>query len=244
MADGKPEINADKTELAADSPEAVQKSAMEHALNDVQSDSTVSGAKSGDSSAAGKLGLPSIDIGMHESIHAGVEAGAQGVKGGAAALAHEIGQAAMEGAKGGATIAHHEAGHAAVEAAVGAAKGGAAVGEKATKSGEQTNKDSNPQDGSENPPDRNEVLNDLEKWINDQGSNLNQKELADKLVEFAKDSEFQWNAMREMGADDTVDSDTFQTYSRFTDLLMNKLTDQGERDRIKDQIPWVLRPGE
>ncbi len=237
MADGNLESNAAPKEFAAEGAEAVGKSAMEHALNDVRSESTVSGAKSGtDTKPPG--GLPTIDIAMHEKAHAELDP-STGAKTDSTTAAHEAAHGAIEGAgKGGAGAA--KAGEAAAAA-------GAGIGEAAGKLGEKTNEsEKTKQEEIENdiPENRLDVLNDLEKWINDQGANLNQKELADKFVEFAKTSEHQWNAMRDAGYGEIADPDQTATYSKFTNLLFDKLTDQGERDRIKHQIPWVLRPGE
>lgn len=237
MADGNLETNAAPKEFADESAEAVGKSAMEHALNDVLSDSTVSGAKSGtDTKAPG--GLPSIDIAMHEKTHAEVDPSA-GAKTDSTTSAHEAAHGVVEGA-GKLAEGAAKAGEAA------AAAGAAGIGAAGGKLAERINSEKTNQQDVENdiPEARGEVLDQLEKWVNDQGANLNQRELADKLLEFAQTSEHQWNAMREAGYEDNADSDQMNTYSKFTNLLFDKLTDQGERDRIKDQIPWVLRPGE
>ena len=214
---------------------AVGESAMDKAREEVQSDSTTSNtAKSSDSKPGSNLGLPFVDFAMHEAAHAGGKAGAEAVASGVK------GAAESAGAKAGAEAA----GQAAVEGASMGAKGGAALGEK---TGVEADKEKNasPEDQVDLPPSRSEVMDDLKKWVDAQGANLNQKELADKLLEFAKTSDMQWNSMLEMDDDrGAVDKDTYETYSKFTDLLMDKLTDQGEMNRIKDQIPWTLRPGE
>lgn len=230
MADGNIEQNKAAAELAPEGAEAVGNAAMEKALNDVRSDNTTGSAlsKAGVDSS-GKLGIPELDVSMHEAAHAGIEAMKGSVKGGAAGAANDLGQAAIDTALG-----------------AGKSKGGAEASTETPpggKPGEQINeKDNRDQEASDMPRPRSEALDELKKWIDDQGSNLNQKDLADKLLDFAKNTDFQWKALDEMGEDDG--DDRSQLYSRFTDLLLNKLTDQGERERIKDQIPWSLAPGE
>lgn len=86
---------------------------------------------------------------------------------------------------------------------------------------------------------RSEAIAEIEKWTNDQNGKFNHRQLADKLVDFANKSESQWKRNPDATA---TGQDIFQTYTKFTNLFLK--LNQREMNRIKDQVPWTLRPGE
>lgn len=92
-----------------------------------------------------------------------------------------------------------------------------------------------------------EKLLGIEKWAQDEKlcslSGINQDQLADKLVKFAKETESMWKNMENRPKDlGRMSKDEWMTYPRFQKLL--DTLDDSHQEKIRNDIPWHLRPGE
>lgn len=94
-----------------------------------------------------------------------------------------------------------------------------------------------------------EKLMEIEQWFNDTKNcgKVDQGELADKLIDFAKNTGELWKKMEESLNDGTdtflkMSQDQFMTYSRFGDLLFS--LDDKHREAVREHLPGALVPGE
>ncbi len=93
-----------------------------------------------------------------------------------------------------------------------------------------------------------EKLLEIERWADDQkncGHSLNSDQMAEKLSKFAKEADDTWEKMEKSGDMQKfldMSGDTYLTYNRFGDLLMQ--LDDARREKVLETLPWRLRPGE
>lgn len=88
--------------------------------------------------------------------------------------------------------------------------------------------------------ERIQSIDQLEKWMHDRKGQLSQKELADKILEFNEEKEMEWDALREGGYDDMVLGDSFNTQNRLALLILQKISEPDQIQRLKSRLPFLV----
>ncbi len=88
--------------------------------------------------------------------------------------------------------------------------------------------------------ERIQSIDQLEKWMHDRKGQFSQKELADKILELNEEKEMEWDALREGGYEDMVLGDSFNTQYRLAVLILQKISEPDQIQRLKSRLPFLV----